>query len=95
MIIRVTRPEKYTSNDCVGYTNLSARQGHYFQGETVNEALDEATQAYPTEVLDAQYWDGQGNRGDYIGRFKLQYYGTPDERRIELPPSPTVFVEAA
>jgi hypothetical protein len=77
MEIRVTRPELY-----LNCGNLDRRDGHYFGGTNIDEAIAIAFQKYPSEVLDIQSWHDE-NHGRYLGRFKLSR-----NKVIKLPETP-------
>ena len=83
--IRVTRPELYAGDFCLGCVDLTARDGHYFSyTENVESAIRQAAAHFHPEVIDVQ--DGNGV---FVGRFKLAHRGTSDERLLKLPPEPT------
>lgn len=48
---RVTRPSLYPAKS-IGHTDKSARQGHYYQANSEEEARDEAHKDFPGERLD-------------------------------------------
>ncbi len=60
---RVTRTRPYTNSNCPGHTSKSARQGHYTDAETADEAREivhrrlELGEDEPPSSLDVQPWD--------------------------------------
>lgn len=62
--IRATRPERYRNG---AFPNdVSARQGHYFYGPTLAEAIAKAYAAFPGETLDIQDWSNGDDHGKVI-----------------------------
>lgn len=55
MEIRVTRPAIYPP-DSAGYADKRARQGHYFSGTTLEDAIAKAKEKFPDEKLDVEVW---------------------------------------
>ena len=45
---RLTRNQMYPEG-CMGFTDLSARQGHYIDAENAAEALEKMHQRYPDD----------------------------------------------
>lgn len=70
--IRVTRRWPYRDEGCPGHTDVSARQGHYFQAVDLSTAIRDAyawlIASYPfqTDVLDIQYWGNDPRKGQVI-----------------------------
>ena len=52
--IRFTFPVCYIDPEVDGFTDLTAREGTYAEGETVQAAVDKAFERYPNVVLDVQ-----------------------------------------
>lgn len=73
---RVTRPKLYGPGS-IGYSDVSARNGHYLTGQTVDGVLDEMNKRYPDDAFNftIQSWEGQ-NMGavlfDGSGRIERQ-----------------------
>lgn len=65
---RLTRPQCYNFG-CIGYEDVSARQGYYETAESGIEAAEQLKKVYPGEKFDVQHWDGGENHGRLIGRF--------------------------
>lgn len=86
--IRVTRPERYCSPDSPGNDDLSAREGHYFRGDNLVDAINKATIRFGSECIDVEV-----NHGPYFGRFKRVEIHGPDERSIRLPSPPATVHE--
>lgn len=83
--IRVTRPMLYAGLGPQSQI-LSVRQGHYIQGDNLEDAVKKIFKTYPHEVLDVQV--GDKGRWKFEGRYILRWVGTPDEQPMKLPPLP-------
>ncbi len=60
---RVTRPELYPAPSCPGYHDLSARQGHYIEANSPEEARSKFRAKIPEvkdERLDVTLWRSGG-----------------------------------
>lgn len=47
---RITRPTLYKLGS-IGHDNVKARQGHYFEAEDAMHAVEQASEAFPTDAL--------------------------------------------
>lgn len=59
-IYRCTRRKPYESPGCPGHMDKSARQGHYIEAESRDEAIQKMAKQYPDEVVpgfDIQLWE--------------------------------------
>jgi len=56
---RFTRPHVYSSPDCPGHKNPSARQGYYIIASSEQEAFQKMHEQHPEfagQRLDVQFW---------------------------------------
>lgn len=79
--IRATRVLLYTGN-CPGRMDLTAREGHYFDGDNFQAAVVKACHKFPGEPLDVE------NDGQYEGRYMLRHPDQPEEHLVRLPDAP-------
>lgn len=56
---RFTRPELYR-NDCPGRDDVGARQGHYVEADSAQEARQKLQQDFPGETLEQDQREGLG-----------------------------------
>ena len=52
--LRLTRPSVYSNPDVLGHTDLTARNGHYFQNMAITEAIARMCVQFPEEDFDIQ-----------------------------------------
>lgn len=81
--IRVTKPVLYCDEGCPGERDTTGRQGYYFKGETVEEAIRKACEKHPQDILDVE------SGGKYHGRYLTRFPGEPDAHVVRLPGEPT------
>lgn len=54
---RCTRPDLYDSPGCTGHKNPSARQGHYVNAESLDDALAQMKKKFPSDKkFEGELW---------------------------------------